>query len=341
MINNSARRRRCAPTAIVGLGLALGLGSTLGCKKADVTDGRYQGMIEYDQRELAFETPGRVVTLGVVRGQRVAAGEVIAHQDDAVDRAARAVDARAVEVAQADLDLIKAGSRAEDVGAAAAQLASARAAEKNAQTELDRERALVAKGALPAAGLDLLEAQLAGATGTRQAQDERLRALKKGARPEEVDRAAARVAQANEALALDDKRLEKRTLAAPIAGVIEEVYLESGEMAGAGVPVVSLVDTGRPYADVFVPVPDAPGVRIGAAAHLRVEGLASEASGTVELVYPDAEFTPKFVFSPRERPNLVVRVRVRVTDPEGRLHAGLPAYVTIDDTGAIAKGAAR
>ena len=44
---------------------------------------------------------------------------------------------------------------------------------------------------------------------------------------------------------------------------------------------------------------------------------------------PETEFTPKFLFSPRERPNLVVRVRVRVDDPERRLHAGVPAFARI------------
>ncbi|HTJ41204.1 MAG TPA: HlyD family efflux transporter periplasmic adaptor subunit [Kofleriaceae bacterium] len=298
------------------------------CHKADLTDGRYQGMIEYEARDLSFEQPGRVIDVSVHRGQRITAGTPIAKQDDTLDKQAKSVDARAVAVAQADLDLIKAGSRAEDVRAAEAQLTSAKAAEKNAQIELGRQRTLVEKGALPAAGLDLLEAQLAAATGTRQAQEEKLRALRKGARGEEIDRAQARVAQATEALALDDKRIEKRAITAPADGVVQDVYLQAGELAGAGVPILSLVDTKKPYADVFVPVPDAPKVAIGDAATLKVEGLDTEAHGTVELIYPEAEFTPRFVFSPRERPNLMVRVRVRLEDPQGALHAGLPAYVT-------------
>ena len=52
-------------------------------------------------------------------------------------------------------------------------------------------------------------------------------------------------------------------------------------------------------------------------------------TGAVEWIAPHAEFTPRFVYSPRERPNLTVRVRVRLDDPEGRLHAGLPAYAEL------------
>ena len=36
----------------------------------------------------------------------------------------------------------------------------------------------------------------------------------------------------------------------------------------------------------------------------------------------------RFLFSERERPNLVVRVRVRIEAPDGDLHAGLPAFAT-------------
>jgi HlyD family secretion protein len=322
MINNAWVGRR-------GLGLlGAALAAAAGCHRGDVTEGRYQGMIEYDDRALSFEGPGRVVEVRVRRGQVVKAGDVVARQDDALDRDGRAVDARAVDVAQADLDLVKAGSRSEDIRAGEAQLASARAAERDAQVELARQRTLFEKGARPRAGLEALEARLAAATATRQSQEERLRVLRKGARVEEIERAAARVAQASQVVSLSDLRVQKRTLTAPTDGIIQDVYLLGGEMAGAGVAVASLADVRHPYADVFVPVPAAPGVKVGDAAHLRVEGLPGEAVGVVELVYPQAEFTPRFVFSPRERPNLVIRVRVRLDDAEGRLHAGLPAYVT-------------
>ena len=56
------------------------------------------------------------------------------------------------------------------------------------------------------------------------------------------------------------------------------------------------------------------------------------------LIGRRTEFTPKFLFSDRERPNLVLRVRIRVHDPERRLRAGLPAFVTIEDDNAAAGG---
>ena len=101
--------------AAVTLGLALplatlanlaNLATLAGCRRGDLSEGRYQGMIEYDDRALSFEGAGRLVELRVRRGQAVKAGEIVARQDDALDREGRAVDARAGAVAQADLDLV-------------------------------------------------------------------------------------------------------------------------------------------------------------------------------------------------------------------------------------------
>jgi HlyD family secretion protein len=62
---------------------------------------------------------------------------------------------------------------------------------------------------------------------------------------------------------------------------------------------------------------------------VRVDAVNTPFSGKVEYVAPETEFTPKFLFSDRERPHLVVRVRVRVDDPDRRLHAGIPAFARI------------
>ncbi len=317
MINNWPARR---------LGWACAVFVIAACARHDVTDGRYQGAIELEQTDLAFEVGGRVVERLVAPGQVVTAGQVLARLDDALDRELRAIRAQEVAVARADLAILEAGSRIEEVRASRAQLTAARATEQTLTRDRDRARTLVASGAVPAAELDAITAQLARATGERQTLDERVRLLAHGARAEELARAQARVALAEDAVALEDRKLEKRVLATPTAGVVLDVYPEVGEVLPAGAPVVSLIDRARPYADVFVPIAEAPGVRVGAAMRVAVEGVAVELAGVVERVAPRAEYTPRFVYSPRERPNLTVRVRVRIADPDGVLHAGLPAY---------------
>ncbi len=321
MIKNVSPSRTAA-WAVLLYGVFLGAG----CQEDGLTAGRYQGMIELEQTDLGFEVAGRLVTLQVHPGQTVKAGAVIATLDDTLDRGERAIRAQELEVARADLTLLEAGSRVEDVRAARAQLEAARASHAMLAKQVARERELLARGAVAAAQLDELEAQLAQALGQQQALEERVRLLSRGARAEELARAHARVAQAQDALALAESRLGKRVLTAPIEGLVLDTYLELGEIAAAGAPVAALVDRRRPYADVFVPVAEVPLLQLGDSLALAVEGVAHEVPATVERIFPHAEFTPRYVYSPRERPNLMVRVRARIDDRAGVLSAGLPAY---------------
>ena len=303
--------------------------AAVACRGPDITEGRYQGMVELEQVDLGFEVAGRLAELRVGAGQQVQPGDVVAREDDSVDRELRTLRLREIDAARADLALVQAGTRIEDVRAARAQLAAARVTEARRARQLERERALVAAGATPPVQLDVLEPQLAQARGERAALEQRARALTKGSRAEEIAQIAARVAQAEESLAVEERRLEKRVLVSPVAGTVLDTFVDVGEIAAAGATVMSIVDRRRPYADVFVPVDEAPAIRIGAPVAVVAEGVTGEASGTVERMFPHAEFTPRFVYSPRERPNLMMRVRIRIDDPAARLHAGLPVYVRI------------
>jgi HlyD family secretion protein len=302
--------------------------------RGDITQGRYQGMIEHEQVDLGFEVSGRVAVLEVKPGQEVAQGAVIARLDDVLDRQLREIRARELSVARADLALVAAGSRVEDVSAARAQLAAARATELQLKKEVERDRALIARGVIAASIVDDRSVQLARATGERAALEQRVRLLVSGARDEELERARARVASAEQALALEDARLDKRILRASLAGTVLDTYVEPGEVVAAGAAVATIIDRQRPYADVFVPVGQAAAVAVGAPASMAVEGGKAEVAGEVERVFPHAEFTPRFVYSPRERPNLMMRVRVRLHDPGRTLFAGLPAYARIPAAGA-------
>jgi HlyD family secretion protein len=155
-----------------------------------------------------------------------------------------------------------------------------------------------------------------------------VRLLRAGSRPEELAAAEARAAAAAAALDAEDERLRRFVLHADGACAVVDVHLEPGEVAAAGTPVVTLADTAHPFVDVFVPVGELPGLAVGRAARLRVDGEAATFAGAVENIGRQTEFTPRFLFSPKERPHLVVRVRVRVADPERRLHAGIPGFVT-------------
>ena len=57
--------------------------------------------------------------------------------------------------------------------------------------------------------------------------------------------------------------------------------------------------------------------------------MGHELSGKVEHIARRTEFTPRYLFSEKERSTLVVRVRVRVDDSKEELRAGVPAFIRL------------
>lgn len=325
MVNNSGGWRPTA-AALVLVGLAAAGG---GCHEPARHPGAYQGVIELDERLLAFEVGGRLTELSVRRGARVEPGAMLAALDDTLARTSTAGRQAEAQVATARARLVRAGSRTEDVRALEAQLRAAQANEELILRNLTRDRALVDRGALTRAAVDEIEARARVATAEREALGQRLRELKSGARAEEVQGADAQVVAATAAAQLETERAARYQLRAPRAGTILDIPLEIGEVVSPGVPVVTLADTLHPYVDVFVPQATIAGIKVGAPAAVVVDALPVPLPGVVEDIARRTEFTPRYVFNERERGSLVIRVRIRIDDSQERLHAGVPAFVTI------------
>jgi HlyD family secretion protein len=211
----------------------------------------------------------------------------------------------------------------------ASRVAAAKASEELLQKQAVRERALLEKGVVAVASVDNVEGQLARASAEREALEHSLKLLRQGARHEDVSVAEARAQAALIALELNDARLVRHELKAPIRGTILDVNFEQGEVVGSGSPVVTLADTQQPYVDVFVPQSQISAVKVGQSARIKVDALNSELSGQVEHIARRTEFTPRYLFSERERATLVVRVRVRIADPKEQMRAGVPAFVRL------------
>jgi HlyD family secretion protein len=212
----------------------------------------------------------------------------------------------------------------------AARVRAARANEELLKHNLERERALVARNAGTQAVVDDLQAQLNGATANRQALEQELAAAKKGAREPEIESADARANAASRTVAMEDEQIERRVLRSPIAGVVLDVHVDPGEVISAGTPILTLGDTARPYVDVFVPVGQLSGIHVGSKAKVRVDASDRQFDAHVDWIAQTTEFTPRFLFSDQERPNLVIRVRLIIDDTERQLYAGVPAFATID-----------
>lgn len=301
-----------------------------GCSAERRVPPGYQGVIEHDDRHLGFQVGGQLEEIRFERGDVIEKGELIAVLDDSAEipilRAREADLARA----RAHAALVYAGPREEEVRATVAELDGARATLREAKANLERHRGLPEEAATARSLVSDLEAAHAQARARVRMLEQRLKQLHEGARPEELAAADAEVRAAEAAVAAEEERLALYSLVSSERVTVLDVPVRVGEVLAAGATVVAVADTTHPYVDVFVPQQDLSGLAVGVPARVRVDAESEPFEGRIEHVAPTTEFTPRFLFSPKERPNLVVRVRVRVDDPQERLHAGVPAFATFE-----------
>jgi HlyD family secretion protein len=300
-----------------------------GCRARATIPPGFQGLLEYDERTIGFEVPGRVGDVPVHRGQTVRPGDVLARLDETLALTSRDARQAELDAARADLALLRAGARREDIAAAMADLSGAIASEALARRDAERGRSLLRDGAIPQAEEEKAESGLEQASARSASLQSRVALLRHGARPEEIARAEANVQDRASALAEEGQRLTRYVVRAQATGTILDVTVKPGEVAAAGTPAVMMADVEHPYADVFMPEDQLGATQVGAQAEVRVDALTAPFHAVFEYVSPETEFTPKFLFSERERPNLVVRARVRVDDPGHRLHSGVPVFVQV------------
>jgi len=288
------------------------------------------GSIEARETDLAFQVPGRIARLAVDEGDAVAAGQKVASLEprDYVLAMARA---RAdVEVSEATLTLLEAGSRPQEVKVAEAAVAQAEAQLKFARSEMQRVTQLVPKQLAAEDQLDRAQLQEDVARAALTQARQQLALLKEGTRKEQIAQARAEYQGRQLAMVVAQQQLSYVDLASPTAGSITLRLAEAGEVVAPGQAVLRVASLDHPWVRVYVNEKDLLRIRLGQGADVRVDGLPGKVfKGQVTFISPEAEFTPKTVETRELRVDLVYRVKVEVANPDGALKIGMPADVTI------------
>jgi HlyD family secretion protein len=311
----------------------------LGCREpSSPREPRWSGHVEATEVRVASEVGGRVLELSVNEGDRVKAGDPIARLDTR-DTELTMLRARAErDQADAQLRLLRAGSRPQDIRQAEAETASARAdldsarAELSAaQTDLSRFEELLERNSGSRKQRDDAATRQQVAEGRVRNAEERVRAateaaarVKAGPRPQEIDAARARLAVVDAEIAALKKAIDDATVTAPSAGVVTEKLVEPGEVIAARTALVLLTDLDHAWANVYVEEPLVPRLTLNQAARIYTDAGDEPLPGTITYISPRAEFTPRNVQTAEERSKLVYRVKITVDNSRGILKPGMP-----------------
>lgn len=271
---------------------------------------------------LSFAAAGRVQEVTVAVGDQVEAGTVLVVLDNAAANAAVAQARAGLLRAQANLDELQAGPRAQEIAAAQARLAAAQAnlaqlTEAARPDEIAAARADLAAmqaqydalyaapdtAAVAVAWANVQQAQAAldrllhPATASRIAEAEaqvqnaqaELDLLKAGTRAETVAAAAAAVAEAEATLQRAEADLAGSQLVAPFAGTVTSLDVNPGERVQNGQPVMTLADLSHMQVETTdLSERDVVRVAVGRPVVVYVEALDTELAGTVARIAPQA-----------------------------------------------------
>ena len=276
-------------------------------------------IVPWREATLYFEVPGVVADVAVEEGHVVSAGDEIAKLVDDDFRLERQQAEAQFVAAQARWDLLKAGTRAEQIEAARAELAGAETAIRYWKGEHDRRKTVFERGAGTISQSDLDQAlfQLDSSTQTGRGAQAKLDEALAGPRPQERLAAEQEAVARGEALALTDRRLQKTRLTAPFAGRIERRLLDPGAYVNVfpqgGVPIAHLVDMTQ--ADVVLAVPERLLPKAALVERLTVRSaLVRELSAEADLVA---------LSQLAERAAGTYELRLRFDNAAGRFAAGM------------------
>lgn len=287
------------------------------------------GNVDVREVDLAFRVGGRIKSIAVEEGQKVQAGEQLATLDTATTDAQVAQADAAVAQARAQLAKLQNGNRAQDINQAQARVSSAQATLREAEQDVERRRGLVGPGAV---SRDLWQQTLAARDKARAQLTEASQSLSlqtAGARREDIAAARAQLQSAEASRKGVQTDLGDTHLLAESAATVVTRAREPGAIVQPGETVLTL-SIDRPLrVRAYVAETDLSRISPGMPVTVKADGNSKTYRGTIGYIAPKAEFTPKSVETQDLRTDLVYRLRIIVTNPDGALRQGQPVTVNV------------
>ena len=275
--------------------------------------------------ELASKVVGRVLWIGVEKGDKVKQGQTLVRLEDDEYKAQVQQAKGGLEQLQARLAEAVAGSRPEEIARANADVEQARADLSNTKITLDRTRKLVEAKVSPTRDLDDAQAKW-DAAGARLNSLQRTADLARiGTRKEQVDAIRGQIVQAKGQLDFYQSQLSNTVIAAPIAGTILERNVERGEFVtngfvgdkGAKGYVVSMADLNDLKAELDINQNDFAKLSLRQKASITTDAFPDvKYDGVIDEISPEAN-----------RQKATVQVKVKVLNPDSRLRPDMNASV--------------
>jgi HlyD family secretion protein len=247
----------------------------------------------------------------VNRGSKVRKDQLLAQLENRDLAASNEENKGALEQAQAAYETTTGASLPEEMQKAQLDVeASKKMLDAQQKVYTSREE-LFQQGALPRKELDQSGVDLTQARNQYDIAQKHFDALQAIGKKQELRSAAGQLQAAKGKYMGAEAQLSYSEIRSPIDGFVTDRPLYPGEMAAAGVALITVMDTSQVIAKAHIPLPDAAVLKLGDKATLTVPGETDPVNGKVTIISPALD------------PNsTTVEVWVQAANPKQKLKPG-------------------
>lgn len=274
------------------------------CKNGEKKSDAF-GNFEAVETIVSSETAGKLLSMEVKQGDQLEPGKLIAQID---------TTEIILKKLQTEAQLVASETKKQNV---TAQINVLKEQKKNAQTTQQRIAKMFADQAATQQQMDDINGQL-------NVLDKQISATNT-----QFQLIASEMEVVKRQLDLFNEQLTKCQIKSPNKGTVLETYLETGELATPGKPVLKMADLSNLELKVYVSGAQLSNVKLGNEVKILIDSGAKEMqslSGKISWISSESEFTPKIIQTKEERVKLMYAVKIVVPN-DGSLKIGMPGEV--------------
>ncbi len=294
-------------------------------------------IVAHHKIQVASKVVGRVLWIGVEKGDRVKEGQVIVRLEDDEYKAQLQQAVGQLRTLEARLEELTNGSRPEEIATARANVDQAKADLANAEITLKRTQELVREKVSAQQVLDDAEGRVNSLRARVNSLEKTFELVKIGPRRETIDALRGQILEAKGRVAFYESTLSNTLIKAPVTGTVLERNVEKGEFVttgfvgdkGAKGYVVSLADLTDLQVELDINQND-------------FARLDRKQKGTITTdAYPDRKYNGMIseIAPEANRQKATVQVKVRVLQPDDFLRPDMNASVAFYEEAKAVSGA--
>ena len=274
------------------------------CKNGEKKSDAF-GNFEAVETIVSSETAGKLLSMEVKQGDQLEPGKLIAQID---------TTEIILKKLQTEAQLVASETKKQNV---TAQINVLKEQKKNVQTTQQRIAKMFADQAATQQQMDDINGQLNVLDKQVSVTNTQFQLI------------ASEMEVVKRQLDLLNEQLTKCQIKSPNKGTVLETYLETGELATPGKPVLKMADLSNLELKVYVSGAQLSHVKLGNEVKILIDSGAKEMqsfSGKISWISSESEFTPKIIQTKEERVKLMYAVKIVVPN-DGSLKIGMPGEV--------------